>query len=244
MKRAPWMQFLLVPLLLSAAASAMGPQPKASGPWTTKVEQGTELFATFDTSEGKIVVRLFSKDAPRTVANFVGLATGEQPWTDPQTNKEVRRPLYRDVIFHRVIPGFMIQGGDPTGTGMGSPGYRFADEFESGRTFDKPGILAMANSGPGTNGSQFFITTGAPAHLNGRHTIFGEVVEGYDNVVKISEVERGHRDRPVKPVVIKSIAISDKAPKSSAKGEAAKKPAKRKAAATQAAPAPAETPAP
>lgn len=235
MKRALWISILLAPLW----ASAQGVQPKASGPWTTKAAQGTELFATLDTTEGKIVVRLFSKDAPKTVANFVGLATGEQPWTDPETGKEVTRPLYKDVIFHRVIPGFMIQGGDPTGTGRGSPGYRFADEFESGRTFDKPGILAMANSGPGTNGSQFFITTGTPAHLNGRHTIFGEVIEGYENVVKIGEVERGYRDRPVTKVVIKGITVTDTSPVAAPKKAAKKKATKRKAAAKDAASAPA-----
>ncbi|WP_410477972.1 peptidylprolyl isomerase [Myxococcus sp. MxC21-1] len=158
-------------------------------------------------------MRLFSKDAPKTVANFVGLATGEKAWTDPKTGQRVEgKPLYDGVIFHRVIPGFMIQGGDPTGTGRGDPGYRFEDEFQSGRTFNKKGLLAMANAGPGTNGSQFFITTSTPDYLNNRHTIFGEVVSGYDVVEKISNVQRDPRDKPLEPVVIQKIAMSDQAP--------------------------------
>ncbi|MCY1016657.1 peptidylprolyl isomerase [Pyxidicoccus sp. MSG2] len=185
----------------------------ASGEWTKKVQAGQEVYATLTTNQGAIVVRLFSKDAPKTVANFVGLATGEKPWTDPNSGQRVTdRPLYQGVIFHRVIPGFMIQGGDPTGTGRGDPGYRFEDEFQSGRTFNKPGLLAMANAGPGTNGSQFFITTSTPDYLNNRHTIFGEVVQGYDVVAKISNVQRDSRDRPQTPVVIEKISMSDQAP--------------------------------
>ena len=184
-----------------------------SGEWTKKVQAGQEVYATLDTNQGAIVVRLFSKDAPKTVANFVGLATGEKPWTDPNSGQRVTdRPLYQGVIFHRVIPGFMIQGGDPTGTGRGDPGYRFEDEFQSGRTFNKPGLLAMANAGPGTNGSQFFITTSTPDYLNNRHTIFGEVVQGYEVVEKISNVERDRSDRPRQPVVIQKISMSDQAP--------------------------------
>jgi len=122
------------------------------------------------------------------------------------------KPLYQGVVFHRVIPGFMIQGGDPTGTGRGDPGYRFEDEFQSGRTFNKPGLLAMANAGRNTNGSQFFITTSMPDYLNNRHTIFGEVVSGYDVVEKISNVERDPNDKPLQPVVIQKVAMSDQAP--------------------------------
>jgi peptidyl-prolyl cis-trans isomerase A (cyclophilin A) len=185
----------------------------ATGEWTKKVQAGQEVYATLNTNQGDIVLRLFSKDAPKTVANFVGLATGEKPWTDPSNGQRVEgRPLYQGVIFHRVIPGFMIQGGDPTGTGRGDPGYRFEDEFQSGRTFNKPGLLAMANAGPGTNGSQFFITTSTPDYLNNRHTIFGEVVKGYEVVEKISNVERDPRDRPLQPVVIQKVTMADHAP--------------------------------
>ncbi|WP_163996355.1 peptidylprolyl isomerase [Pyxidicoccus caerfyrddinensis] len=199
----------------SAQAPAATPpaEAAASGEWTKKVEAGQEVYATLNTNQGAIVVRLFSKDAPKTVANFVGLATGEKPWTDPNNGQRVTgKPLYQGVIFHRVIPGFMIQGGDPTGTGRGDPGYRFEDEFQSGRTFNKPGLLAMANAGPGTNGSQFFITTSTPDYLNNKHTIFGEVVQGYDVVEKISNVQRDSRDRPQTPVVIEKISMSDQAP--------------------------------
>ncbi|MBZ4415096.1 peptidylprolyl isomerase [Myxococcus sp. RHST-1-4] len=196
-----------MPPATEAAATA------ASGEWTKKVQAGQEVYATLSTNQGDIVLRLFSKDAPKTVANFVGLATGEKPWTDPGSGQRVEgRPLYQGVIFHRVIPGFMIQGGDPTGTGRGDPGYRFEDEFQSGRTFNKPGLLAMANAGPNTNGSQFFITTSTPDYLNNRHTIFGEVVKGYEVVEKISNVERDPRDRPLQPVVIQKVSMSDQAP--------------------------------
>ncbi|MFP2934527.1 peptidylprolyl isomerase, partial [Pyxidicoccus sp. 3LG] len=180
----PRMMLALVACLLAGTASA------ASGKWTKKVESGRDLYATLKTSEGDITVRLFSKDAPKTVANFVGLATGEKEWTDPKSGNKSKKPLYDGTVFHRVIPAFMIQGGDPAGTGMADPGYRFEDEFQSGRTFDKVGLLAMANAGPNSNGSQFFITTSTPGHLTGRHTIFGEVVKGYDVVEKIGNVPR------------------------------------------------------
>src|SRR5215468_12088001 len=202
------------------AASALGapnaPNLSSDGKWTKMVNNGKELYATFQTTDFEIVVRLFSKDAPKTVANFVGLATGEKEWTDPRNHQTSKKPLYDGTLFHRVIPNFMIQGGDPTGTGMGDPGYRFEDEFQSGRKFDKVGLLAMANAGPNTNGSQFFITVSTPQHLNNRHTIFGEVVSGYETVVKIASVPRDGRDKPNKDVVIKKVIISDKAPKSAA----------------------------
>ncbi|AKJ00798.1 peptidyl-prolyl cis-trans isomerase A (cyclophilin A) [Archangium gephyra] len=190
------------------------PPAENPGPWQQKALQGQELFATMDTNQGPIVLRLFSKEAPLTVANFVGLSTGEQTWTDPKTQQEKKgTPLYKDVIFHRVIPGFMIQGGDPLGQGTGSPGYNFEDEVQNGKSFDKVGLLAMANRGPGTNGSQFFITTSTPSHLTGRHTIFGEVVKGYDVVERISQVPTGGRDKPVKDVVVKKVTISAEQPK-------------------------------
>lgn len=179
--------------------------------WTAKAAAGAELYATFDTSMGSIVVKLFSKDAPKTVQNFVGLATGEREWKQPN-GQMTKTPLYSGTIFHRVIPDFMIQGGDPRGNGTGDPGYRFEDEVQSGRAFDKPGLLAMANSGPHTNGSQFFITTSSPTWLNGRHTIFGEVVKGYDVAVAISKVPRGSMDLPNTPVTIKAITLSETSP--------------------------------
>ena len=154
---------------------------------TSGIPQGPgDLYAVFKTSRGSIVVKLFEKDAPLTVANFVGLATGSREWTDPRTHAKTKAKLYDGTVFHRVIPQFMIQGGDPLGTGTGDPGYRFGDEFQSGKKFDKPGLLAMANAGPGTNGSQFFITEVPTAHLNNKHTIFGEVVKGFELVPQIA----------------------------------------------------------
>ena len=145
----------------------------------------------------------------------MGLATGEKEWTDPNTRtKKTGTPLYDGTIFHRCIKDFMIQGGDPLGKGFGGPGYQFEDEFQSGRRFDKPGLLAMANAGPGTNGSQFFITTSTPHHLDGRHTIFGEVISGYPVVEAISHVKTMGGNRPADPINVISITVSDKAPKS------------------------------
>ena len=165
-------------------------------------------YAVFDTTEGKIVCRLFEKDAPKTVANFLELAEGTREWTHPVTRAKSKNRLYDGTIFHRVIPKFMIQGGDPAGTGMGGPGYQFADETKgSPHKFDKPGKLAMANAGPNTNGSQFFITLAATDWLTGNHTIFGEVVEGQDVVEKIVNVPRGAQDKPKQEVRISSLVI-------------------------------------
>jgi peptidyl-prolyl cis-trans isomerase A (cyclophilin A) len=165
-------------------------------------------YAHINTSEGPVVCRLFEKDAPKTVANFIELAEGKRDWTHPSSGKKSREKLYDGTIFHRVIPDFMIQGGDPMGNGMGGPGYKFEDETRgSSHRFDKPGKLAMANSGPNTNGSQFFITVAPTEWLTGKHTIFGEVVEGYDVVEKISKVARGAQDRPKKDVVVQSVTI-------------------------------------
>ena len=165
-------------------------------------------YATFDTSEGTIVVRLFENDAPVTVKNFIDLAEGSREWTHPTTRAKSSTPLYNGTIFHRVIPDFMVQGGDPTGTGMGGPGYQFQDETKnSPHKFDKPGKLAMANSGPGTNGSQFFITTAATPWLTGNHTIFGEVIEGQDIADKITKLPRNRQDKPNTDVVLNSVKI-------------------------------------
>src|ERR1700693_6145150 len=166
------------------------------------------LYATCETSEGTIVCRLFEKDALKTVANFVELAEGKREWTHPSTRKKSKDRLYDGTIFHRGIPDFMIQGGDPQGTGMGGPGYQFEDETKgSPHKFDKLGKLAMANAGPNTNGRQFFITVGNTDWLTGKHTIFGEVVEGYEVVEKISKVAKNRQDRPNKDVVVKSVKI-------------------------------------
>ena len=161
--------------------------------------------ATFKTSEGTIVCKLFDQDAPETVANFVGLAEGTKEWS----SRSKKGPkLYDGTILHRVIPQFMIQAGDPEGTGMGGPGYKFADETKgSPHDFKKPGKLAMANAGPNTNGSQFFITVADTSWLTGKHTIFGEVTEGYDVVEKISKVARDGSDKPKTPVVLESVTI-------------------------------------
>ena len=166
------------------------------------------LYAEFDTSEGKIVCRLFDKEAPKTVANFVELAEGKREWTHPVTRKKSTDRLYDGTIFHRVIPNFMIQGGDPAGTGYGGPGYKFEDETKgSPYKFDKAGKLAMANAGPNTNGSQFFITVAPTPWLTGNHTIFGEVVEGMDTVNRIVNAPRNAQDKPNKDVTIKSVKI-------------------------------------
>jgi len=165
-------------------------------------------YGVFNTTEGKITVRLFESDAPITVKNFIELAEGGKEWTHPTTRAKSTTKLYDGTIFHRVIPDFMIQGGDPAGTGMGGPGYRFEDETKGSKhKFDKPGKLAMANSGPNTNGSQFFLTVAPTTWLTGKHTIFGEVVEGQDIVVKISKVARNSQDKPAKPVVLESVTI-------------------------------------
>jgi peptidyl-prolyl cis-trans isomerase A (cyclophilin A) len=166
--------------------------------------------ATLHTSLGDIVIELFPNHAPKTVENFVGLATGAKEWTDPRTGKKSNEKLYDGTIFHRVISGFMIQGGDPLGQGFGGPGYQFADEFHGELQFDRPYILAMANSGPGTNGSQFFITVAATAWLNRKHTIFGEVKDAASQAVvdKIGATATGAQDKPVTPVVINSVTIA------------------------------------
>ncbi|MDP9330919.1 MAG: peptidylprolyl isomerase [Actinomycetota bacterium] len=166
--------------------------------------------ATFVTNKGSFTVKLLPEHAPKTVENFVGLATGGLEWTDPRDGQKKSEPLYPGTIFHRVIDGFMIQGGDPAGTGMGGPGYRFEDECPpGGPSFDKPGLLAMANAGPGTNGSQFFLTVAPTTWLTGKHTIFGEVTDGYEVLETISKVSVGPQDRPQEDVRIDKIDVVD-----------------------------------
>jgi peptidyl-prolyl cis-trans isomerase A (cyclophilin A) len=164
-------------------------------------------YAKVVTTEGNFSIRLFDQEAPRTVENFVGLAEGTKQWSDPRTNQKVQQPYYDGTIFHRVIAGFMIQGGDPLGQGIGGPGYNFADEFHPTRRHNKAGILSMANRGPNTNGGQFFITLAPTPHLDDRHTVFGEVVDGMDVVNKIGKTPTGDRDRPIKDIVIQTVTI-------------------------------------
>ena len=181
---------LLVLAVIIAGAAAM----------EAKLKPGT--YAHFTTPLGNFTVLLYDQDAPKTVANFVGLAEGTKEWTDPKTGAKVKKPFYEGLIFHRVINGFMIQGGDPLGQGIGGPGYKFEDEFSPKLRHSKEGILSMANAGPNTNGSQFFITLGPTPHLDGKHSVFGEVVEGMDVVRKIGTTPTGPGDRPVTPVTM------------------------------------------
>ena len=169
------------------------------------------LYAHFTTSEGNFTARLFDADVPNTVANFVGLADGSKEWTDPRTNRKVKQPYYDGTVFHRVIGGFMIQGGDPLGQGTGGPGYTFNDEFSPKLRHGKAGILSMANRGPNTNGGQFFITLAETSWLNDKHSVFGEVVEGMDVVTKIGTTATSKPgDRPLKPITIQSLVIEKK----------------------------------
>lgn len=166
-----------------------------------------EMYALMKTNMGDMKIKLFHKRAPKTVANFVGLAEGTKEYTDPKTGEKTKGKYYDGLIFHRVIPGFMIQGGDPLGVGTGGPGYQFDDEFHPELKHSKPGMLSMANAGPGTNGSQFFITEAPTPHLDNRHSVFGEVVEGLDVITKIANVKRDARDKPLEDVKIESLTI-------------------------------------
>ncbi len=188
-----------------AAATAKPTAPAA--PAATAAKYGPGVYAHITTNHGAMVARLFDKEAPNTVANFVALAEGKKQWRNPRTNTMVRRPYYNNLTFHRIIPGFMIQGGDPEGTGMGGPGFEFADEFNPKLRHSKAGILSMANKGPNTNGGQFFITLVPTPHLNDRHSVFGELVDGMDTLAAIGKVPTGAQNKPVKPVIIKSIRI-------------------------------------
>ncbi|HWX77376.1 MAG TPA: peptidylprolyl isomerase [Candidatus Acidoferrales bacterium] len=194
MKKIVFLTALLVAVLSGAGAEAQ----EKKGP----------LYATLKTSAGDIVIQLFEDKAPKTVANFVGLATGTKEWMDPKTQNKVKKPLYNGTIFHRVIPGFMIQAGDPLGNGTGGPGYRFEDEFNGDLKHTKAGIVSMANAGPNTNGSQFFITLAATPWLDNKHSVFGEVVKGQNVVEAIANAPRDFRDRPVKDVVLQEVVIS------------------------------------
>lgn len=173
----------------------------------TKTEGVKPVYAKFETSEGDFKVKLFNEFVPKTVENFTGLAEGTKEFKDSKTGKQVKRPFYDGLTFHRIIDGFMIQGGDPVGNGTGDPGYKFEDEFHKSLRHTKEGMLSMANSGPNTNGSQFFITLGATPWLDNKHAIFGEVIEGMDVVKKIGKLKTGPMDKPEKPVVMKKVSI-------------------------------------
>ena len=178
----------------------------AEPPFWAKFEKGQKVSARFETSLGTFVCKLFADEAPVTVGNFVALARGEAEWTDPQ-GQQVKKPLYDGTIFHRVIKDFMVQGGDPKGTGTGGPGYRFKDEISKKLKHDKPGVLSMANAGPGTNGSQFFVTEIPTPWLDGKHTVFGEVVEGMDVVLKICACPKGPGDKPTPSITLNKVTI-------------------------------------
>ena len=178
-------------------------------PLVIEFDPDKQVGAIFHTSMGQIKVRLFAHECPRTVSNFVGLATGKITWTDPNTGEPTNRPLYNGTVLHRVIPEFMIQGGDPLGSGRGGPGYCFGDEIHPKLKHNKPGILSMANAGPGTNGSQFFLTEVAAPWLDGKHAVFGEVIEGADLVPVITRVDKGTDDRPLKDIVLQQVEIID-----------------------------------
>jgi peptidyl-prolyl cis-trans isomerase A (cyclophilin A) len=205
MYRAIFMPLLCFSLLASAADKPAAKKDDKKTP-----AKGKDVFAVMTTSMGTIKLKLYADKAPKTVENFVGLAEGTKEWTDPKTHKKVKHPLYDGTTFHRVIPGFMIQGGDPLGNGTGGPGYVFDNEDGPDLKHSKPGILAMANAGRNTNGCQFYITVAPQPRLDGGYTVFGEVTEGMDVVNKISKVKTGPNDKPVEPVVIKSVKIEHK----------------------------------
>jgi peptidyl-prolyl cis-trans isomerase A (cyclophilin A) len=205
---------LLLPALAAAFAVAVYAQtsndlPDAPAATAAALVRPNGPTVVMDTSMGRITCQFYQKQAPKAVANFIGLAEGTQEWTDPNTHvKHHGKPLFNGTIFHRVIPGFMIQGGDPTGTGMGDPGYAFRDEFDPNLNFDQPGRLAMANSGPNTNGSQFFITEQGYDSLNQHYTLFGQCDDASVEVVKaIARVPRDGNDKPRSPVVLKKVTI-------------------------------------
>lgn len=186
----------------------MAVNPETPAPPIAELVPGTgELRAIFKTSMGDITVKLYEAEAPRTVANFVALATGQVEWTDPKTNQKTKRPLYSGTIFHRVIPEFMIQGGDPTGTGRGGPGWKFGDEINPKLKHTQPGALSMANSGPNTNGSQFFLCEIATPWLDGKHAVFGQTIEGVELISKITHSPRGPGDKPKTDITLNEIQI-------------------------------------
>ena len=221
-KKILWI-YVLAFILTAFSFHAKAEETKETKTKTTKTEttkkettkkddkKGKEMIGTFETNKGTFKVKFFNETAPKTVETFVGLADGTKEWTDPKTGSKVKKPFYDGLKFHRVIPNFMIQGGDPLGTGTGGPGFRFEDEFTpNSPKHTKPGILSMANAGPNTNGSQFFVTVAATPWLDGKHTVFGEVIEGMDVVMNISKAPTGSMDRPSEDIVIKHLTIEKK----------------------------------
>lgn len=188
-------------------AVKMAPTHELTHDGKLKPTKGKKMYAILETSMGNVKFLLLNHEAPKTVSNFVGLAKGTKQFVDPRTHAKTKKHFYDGLIFHRVIEGFMIQGGDPLGNGTGGPGYKFDDEISTIHHFDKPGIVAMANAGPNTNGCQFFITVSEQDHLNGHYSIFGEVVEGMDVVMAISKVKTDPRDKPINDVIIKKVDI-------------------------------------
>ena len=206
-KKVLWIYLFAFALVAFSFHSEAKENTKSETKNTDKLEKkGKEMIAEFETSMGNFKIKLENEKAPKTVANFVGLAEGTKEWTEPKTGKKVKKPFYDGLIFHRVIPDFMIQGGDPLGTGTGDPGYKFDDEF-SPDLKNKRGVLSMANSGRNTNGSQFFITVIDTPWLDGKHAVFGEVIEGMDVVDKISKAKATPDNRPLEPIVMKHVKI-------------------------------------
>jgi peptidyl-prolyl cis-trans isomerase A (cyclophilin A) len=215
LKKVIWVYGIaFVLLLLSFRSQAEESTKNANSPQTKSEKKVTkkekEMIAIFDTNKGTFKIKLFADKAPKTVENFVGLAEGTKEFTNPETGKKEKKHFYDGLKFHRVIPNFMIQGGDPLGRGTGGPGYKFEDEFHPDLHHSKPGILSMANAGPNTNGSQFFVTVAATPWLDGKHTVFGEVVEGMDVVMAISTAKTAGQDRPAEDIVIKTLKIERK----------------------------------
>ncbi|MCU1275147.1 MAG: cypB2 [Bryobacterales bacterium] len=210
-------------VLIGGALLAQTPEASKAGTEAPKPARENGLYAVINTTQGAITVRLFEKEAPITVRNFTGLVRGTKEFLDPKTKQMVKRPFYTGIAFHRVIPGFMIQVGDPTGTGMYDGGYSIADEFVPNLKFDVPGRLAMANAGPHTGSTQFFITDSTPGHLNGKHTIFGQVVEGQDVVKKIASVPQDSNNKPRTPVKIVTIKLERVGPPATPPAGGAKK---------------------
>lgn len=198
----------VAPAFAQTTEKPAAPAAASAAPAASAAKYGPGVYAIITTDQGVMIARLFPKEAPITVENFVSLAEGKKAWRNPRTGTMVRRPFYNGLIFHRVIPGFMIQGGDPEGTGTGGAGFSWVDEFSPTLRHSKPGILSMANAGPNTNNGQFFITLVPTPHLDNRHSVFGELVEGLDVLQAIGKVPTNKaNNRPLKPVIMRSVRI-------------------------------------
>lgn len=211
LKKVLWIYFFAFALIAisfnSKASDKKDSKESSKSAQQKTTKKGKDMIAIFETNKGTFKAKLFADKAPKTVENFVGLAEGTKEWTDPKTGEKVKKPFYDGLKFHRVIPNFMIQGGCPLGNGTGGPGYRFDDEFHPELKHTKPGFLSMANAGPNTNGSQFFVTVAATPWLDNRHAIFGEVIEGMDVVNAISTAKTSSMDRPAEDIIMKSVKI-------------------------------------